>query len=97
MFTHVVDRADVGMIDPGSGPGYEDGSVESVRRAHAEALARYDAGGADGVRLRHDFAREHHEIDSRVARVGQFIDRFDQIRVIDDGGSIRPYALERSD
>jgi hypothetical protein len=75
---------------------FDDGSVESVHAAYAEALAHYDRAGHDGVMLRHRYARENHELDARVRRVEQFVRRFKEVVVLEDDAGVRAYAVENS-
>jgi hypothetical protein len=52
---------------------YEPYSLDSLRAACAQALARFDAEGAAGVQRRHAFARDHHSLQARLDRIATFL------------------------
>lgn len=47
----------------------QEASVDAVRAAWCEALARYDADGDEGARRRHLFALEHHHLANRLEEI----------------------------
>jgi hypothetical protein len=58
-------------------------SVRSVTAAWQEGVVRFDAAGQEGVRRRHEFARDHHHITSRIQQIATFVaglaGRFDEV------------------
>ena len=54
---------------------YRAGDVESAKAAWREGIALFDEAGAEGVRRRHEFARDGHNLEARLADFSAFIRR----------------------
>ncbi len=61
------------------------GSVESVRAAWRDGIARFNSEGAIGVARRHAFARDHHSLTARLAAFATFVRKPRELGLHDDG------------
>ncbi len=66
----------------------EDTSPEAISAAHNCCIARFDAGGHDGVMTRYSYIKDnhmpHHRLSQMVDEIRSFAERVDEIEQILD-------------
>lgn len=68
---------------------YEPLSVESVLMAWRTALDRFIADGPAGIQRRHEYARDHHSLESRLSMFARFVRRQHTFNLRVVGGTMR--------
>jgi len=58
------------------------GDFQSLRTMHAEAIRRFDEGGARAARGRHRYAMENHTLENRVASIVTTITSLSGLRAV---------------
>jgi hypothetical protein len=64
---------------------YRAGDVESAEAGWRQGVMLFDAGGAAGVRRRHEFARDRHSLAARLADFAEFLRRPGEFRLLGNG------------
>jgi len=65
---------------------YRANSLDSIDASHQEALRRFNAEGAAGVKRRYEFVRDHHSLGARLDAFARFMRSQHCFQVAGEGG-----------